>query len=235
MTAIFKREFRAYMNGVVGPAVIALILLAAGVLVAIVNILLGSAHVEYALNYLQFALIVAAPVLAMRAFADEKRHRADRLLYSLPIKLSSVVLGKYFAMLAVFGIACGLLALYPVALRTQGMAELVVSYTSLIAFFLLGAALLAFSLFWTSLVENQAVSVLLAIGAVVLLFLPDVLVSFAPVSGGIARLLTSVSIFSRYSSVCSGVFELEMVVFDISFAALFLFLTVQVMEHKRRR
>lgn len=235
MTAIFKREFRAYMNGVVGPAVIALILLAAGVLVAIVNILLGSAHVEYALNYLQFALIVAAPVLAMRAFADEKRHRADRLLYSLPIKLSSVVLGKYFAMLAVFGIACGLLALYPVALRTQGMAELAVSYTSLVAFFLLGAALLAFSLFWTSLVENQAVSVLLAIGAVVLLFLPDVLVSFAPVSGGIARLLTSVSIFSRYSSVCSGVFELETVVFDISFAALFLFLTVQVMEHKRRR
>ena len=235
MMAIFKREFRAYMNGVVGPAIIALILLAAGVLIAVVDILLGAAHVEYAFNYLQFALIVAAPVLAMRAFADEKRYRVDRLLYSLPIKLSSVVLGKYFAMLAVFGIACGVLALYPIALRTQGMAELVVSYTSLIAFFLLGAALLAFCLLWTSLIENQVVSVLLAIGAVVLLFLPDVLVTFAPVSGRFARFLMSASFFSRYSAVCSGVFELETVVFDISFAALFLFLTVQVMERKRRR
>lgn len=235
MTAIFKRDFRAYMNGVVGPAVIALILLAAGALVAVVNILLGSTHVEYAFNYLQFALIVAAPVLAMRAFADEKRYRVDRLLYSLPIKLSSVVLGKYFAMLAVFGIACGVLALYPIALRTQGMAEPAVAYTSLLAFFLLGAALLSFCLFWTSLTEHQVVSVLVCIGAVALLFLPDVLVAFAPVSGGLARLLTSVSIFSRYSSVCSGVFELETVVFDVSFAALFLFLTVQVMERKRRR
>lgn len=235
MTAIFKREFRSYMRGVIGPAIIAVVLLAAGVLTAVINILAGATHFEYALNYLQFALIVAIPVLAMRAFADEKRNRVDCLIYSLPIKLSSVVLGKYLAMLAVFGIACGVLALYPIALRVIGMADAEASYSALLAFFLLGATLLAYCLFLASLTENQVVAALLGIGGVVLLFLPDALVNFTPLAGGLARLLSAVSIFSRYSTVCSGVFELGTVIYDASFIVLFLFLTVQVMERKRRR
>ncbi len=235
MTAIFKREFRAYMHGVIGPAVIALMLLAAGGLTAVVNILVGAARFEYTLNYMQFALIVAIPVLAMRAFADERRHGVDRLICSLPIKPSSVVLGKYFAMLAVLGIACGVLALYPIALSVQGLAALTPSYVALFALLLLGAALLSLCLFLASLTEHQAVAALLGIGGVVVLYLPDVLLTFAPVTGALARLLSAVSIFSRYSAVCSGVLELETVVLDISFTVLFLFLTVQVMERKRRR
>lgn len=235
MTAIFKRELHSYMRGVIGPAVIALLLLVAGVLTAIVNLLAGVAQLAYVLNYMQFALIVAMPVLAMRAFSEEKKNRVDRLLYTLPLKLSSVVLGKYFAALAVFGMSCAVLALYPLALRTQGMSYLATSYVALLTLFLLGAALLAFCMLLSSLTESSIVAVLLGIGGTVLLFLPDVLVAFTPVSGALSRMLLSVAVFSRYSDVCSGVFALGTPVLYLSITALCLLLTVQVMERKRRR
>lgn len=235
MTAIFKRELHSYMRGVIGPAVIALLLLVAGVLTAIVNLLVGASQLAYVLNYMQFALIVAMPVLAMRAFSEEKKNRVDRLLYTLPIKLSSVVLGKYFAALAVFGMSCAVLAVYPLALHTQGMSYLTTSYVALLTFFLLGAALLAFCMLLSSLTESSIVAVLLGIGGTVLLFLPDVLVSLTPASGAFARLLLSVAVFSRYSDVCSGVLALDTPVLYLSITALCLLLTVQVMERKRRR
>ena len=235
MTAIFKRELHSYMRGVIGPAVIALLLLVAGVLTAIVNLLAGVAQLAYVLNYMQFALIVAMPVLAMRAFAEEKKNRVDRLLYTLPIKLSDIVLGKYFAALAVFGMSCAVLAVYPLALRTQGMSHLVTSYVALVTLFLLGAALLAFCMLLSSLTESSIVAVLLGIGGTVLLLLPDALVAFTPVSGAFARLLLSVAVFSRYSNVCNGLFELGTPVLYLSITALCLLATVQVVERKRRR
>lgn len=235
MKAIFKRELRSYMTGVIGPAVIALLLIVAGALIAVINLLAGVAQPAYAFNYVQFALIVAIPVLAMRAFSDEKKNRVDRLLYTLPIKLSSVVLGKYFAALAVFGASCVVMAIYPIVLRTQGMAHMASSYTALLALFLLGAALLAYCMMLSSLTESPIVAVLLGIGGTVLLFLPDALVAFTPVSGAFARLLLSVAVFSRYSNVCNGLFELGTPVLYLSITALCLLATVQVVERKRRR
>jgi ABC-2 type transport system permease protein len=235
MTAIFKRELHSYLNGVIGPAVIALLLLVAGALTAVLNLLAGAAQFVYVLNYMQFALIVAVPVLGMRAFSEEKKNRVDRLLYTLPIKLSDIVLGKYFAALAVFGISCAVLAVYPLALRTQGMSYLATSYVALITLFLLGAALLAVCMLLSSLTDSPIVAVLLGIGGTVLLFLPDVLVAVTPASGAFARLLLSVAVFSRYSNVCSGVFELGTLVLYLSITAFCLLLTVQVMERKRRR
>ena len=235
MKAIFKRELHSYMTGVIGPAVLALLLIVAGALITVINLLAGVAEPAYAFHYVQFALIVAIPVLAMRAFADEKKNHVDRLLFTLSIRLSSVVLGKYFAALAVFGASCAVMAIYPSVLRAMGMAHLATSYTALLCLFLLGAALLAYCMLLSSLTESSIVAVLLGIGGTALLFLPDALVSFTPVSGAFARLLLSVAVFSRYSSVCSGVFELGTPVLYLSITALCLLATVQVMERKRRR
>lgn len=235
MSAIFKREFRSYMNNVIGYAVIAFLLLFAGGCIIVNNVLMASAHFEYTVSMLQMILIVAIPVLAMRSVADEKRSRVDRLIYSLPIKMSSVVLGKYFAMLAVFSIACGIMALYPLMLRLFGLVAMSAAYVSLLAFWLLGAALLAFCLFVSTLTESQLAAVLLGIGGVVVLYALDSVSYLLPMSGVLAEIVTSLCMFSRFSQMCNGLFDVTTVIFDVSFAVLFLYLAYQMMERKRRR
>ena len=137
MIAIFKREFHAYMNNIIGPLIIALLLLVAGLLVAVNNILLGSVHFEYSMSLMQLALIVAIPVLAMRPVAEERKSQVERFLRSLPIRPISIVLGRYGAALCVYGIACAVLMVYPIVLAMVGLAIPVPSYTALIMLFLL--------------------------------------------------------------------------------------------------
>lgn len=180
MSAIFKREFSSYMRNVTGPLFIALILMFEGITCLVYNLVLSSPHFEYSLNYLQLVLIVAVPVLAMRSLAEDKRGRIDQLLYSLPMSLSRVVLGKYFAMVAILGIACGVMALYPVVLSFFGLTDFATAYCSLFAFFLLGAALLALCMFLSSLTESQIIAAVLSVGGVLFIYLLDMLAMVIP-------------------------------------------------------
>lgn len=235
MIAIFKREFRSYMNNVIGYAVIALILLFAGLCIGYQNLMLASPDATYAMLLCQLVLIVAIPVLTMRSMSEEKRNRIDRFLYSLPIKPSSVVLGKYLAMLALLTLSCAILALYPLALMMFGLTSVTAFYLALVGFWLLGAALLALCQFMSSLTDSPIIALLLGFGGVLLSLLCGLLPELLSIGGVAGDVLRSLGLFSRYTALCQGVFDIGTVVFDISVVVLFLFLTSFVMERKRRR
>lgn len=193
MIAIFKREFSSYMRNVVGPLFMALVLLFEGVLVTLFNLYGQYADFGYSLMYLQYVLILAIPILAMRSIAEDRRTRVDQLLYSLPMSLSSVVLGKYLAMLAVFAIPCGVIAVYPLILGCFGSVNYATAYCSLLAFFLLGAALLALCQFISSLTESQIIAAVVGVGCVLLLFLMDTIAILVP-TGALASFLAMIAL-----------------------------------------
>ncbi len=51
-------------------------------------------------------LLLYIPVLTMRSLAEERRSRTDQLLLTSPVSVWGVVLGKFFAMCAVFALPC---------------------------------------------------------------------------------------------------------------------------------
>ena len=139
MNAIFKREFKSYFTNLSGCLFIGVLLLFTGIFVTSVNLLNQYAAFEYAIENVIIVFLLIVPLLTMRSIAEEKHSRTDTLLYSLPLKLSSVVLGKYFAMLAVFLIPIILMAFYPVILSAFGTVSYLNAYASLFGFLLLGA------------------------------------------------------------------------------------------------
>jgi ABC-2 type transport system permease protein len=287
MRAIFKREMRAYFHNVTGFVFLAFMLFAAGGMCAGFNVILGSARFEDCLYYLQIALIIAIPLLTMRTFTEERRGHTDQLLYSLPLPLWKIVLGKYLAMVTLFGISCLVMALFPLILTMFGMTGLGTAYAALFGFFMLGAALIALCTFLSSMTESPVVAMILSVAGVLVLFLVDTFVTlFASVGavvsfivlvalagllalaaygvtknwcftglvaavlilpqilafainsqlydGLIYRVVSAIAMFYRFTVFCSGIFDLTTLVYDASVAALFLFLTWQVMENRRR-
>ncbi len=75
----------------------------------------GSANFEYVLSNLSFIFLIIVPILTMRVIAEEKRQKTDQLLYSLPLSMTGVTLGKYAAMVVIFLIPTGVLCVYPPA------------------------------------------------------------------------------------------------------------------------
>ncbi len=158
MTAIYRRELNSYFKGLTGYVFAAFMLLFIGIYCAIINLKSGYAAFEYALSNASFIYIIIVPILTMRSVAEERRQRTDQLLYALPMGMSKIVAGKYLAMLTALALPLAVTAVYPLALSGFGAVNYGAAYGSLLAFFLLGAALCSIGLFISSLTESQAVA-----------------------------------------------------------------------------
>ncbi len=173
MSAVFKREFKAYMNNVYGYLFMGILLFFIGALVSFFNLLAAMPAIEYALFYGRYVLLVMIPVLCMRSMAEDRRNKTDMFYLSLPIKTSAVVAGKYLALLAVYAIPMAVMALYPLLLALFGTVNWGGSYTSLLFFFLIGAGMIAVCQFLSSLTDNLVVAAVLGIAvSAVLCFVP---------------------------------------------------------------
>ena len=119
------------------------------------NLQAAVSNFEYVPGFGSIIYAVIVPLLTMRTIAEERRQKTDQLLYSLPLSTTRVVLGKYLALLAVFLVPLAIIACYPLIFAQYGEVYLPTSYGTLLAFFLMGAALIAVGIFLSSLTDNQ--------------------------------------------------------------------------------
>lgn len=192
MMALLRRELNGYYKSVTGYLLAALLLIFAGIYCMAYNLSGYYANFEYVLDSIAFIYLIAVPIISMRSMAEEKRQKTDQLLYSLPIRLSSVVLGKYAAMLVVLAAPTVIMALYPLVLSQFGTVSYATAYGSLIAFFLLGGCLLSIGLFISSITESQVASAVITLVVMLLLYFMSGLASYLSTES--ASSLTALSI-----------------------------------------
>lgn len=285
MIAIFKREFKSYFISMTGYVFLAVMLVFAGIYTMAINLLQLSPSFEYVLSNMTIVLMIVVPILTMRTLAEERRSRTDQLLYALPMKLSSVVMGKYLAAVAVYGLCCGIFCLYPLVLSLFGEVYMLGAYSAIFGFFLLGSALIAICVFLSSLTESQSISAVLGVAVLLAIYLLSSLVELLPATalgsllcflaliaaltaivyvltknliicgvtlvicaaptlityfvnstlfeGLFPKLVEYLAVFDRFYSFADGIFDLTAIVYFISIAVFFVFLTVQAMEKRR--
>ena len=168
MRAIFQHELRGAFHGLAAYLFCAFLLVFVGVGAMIYNIQAAVANFEYVLQFVCIGLVVIVPVLTMRSFAEERRQKTDQLLYSLPLGTWDIVAGKYLALVTVFLVPMVFISAYPLLFSLYGEVYLPSAYGSLLAFLLLGVALIAAGIFVSSLTESQGFAAGIAIAAFLL-------------------------------------------------------------------
>ncbi len=182
MTAVFKKEFKSSLFGMTGPIFIFAVLLILGFFTMFYVFVNASTHFEYAIVDGAFWSLILTPILTMRSFSEERKTKTDQLLYSLPITTAQIVLGKYLAMVAVFAIPCAVSALYPViaSFFAGGGMNFAICYGALLAYFLLGCALIAVCMLISSLFESQVIVAILSLAVTLFLNFLSSVVSVIP-------------------------------------------------------
>ena len=168
MAAVFKHEVSHYFHSLTAYIFGAFMLLFVGIGAMIYNIQSAVSNFEYVLNFVSIIFVLIVPILTMKIIAEERKQKTDQLLYSLPIKTTDVIVGKYLALMVVFIIPVAITAIYPLIFSQYGDVYLLTSYGSLFAFFLMGAALIAVGMFISCLTENIGVAA--GVGIAVILF-----------------------------------------------------------------
>lgn len=168
MIAVLKHELKNYFHSLTAYVFGAGLLLAVGLGALHYNLQAAVSNFEFALSYFSIVLAVIVPILTMRVIAEERRQRTDQLLYALPITTTQVIVGKYLALLTVYLIPLCVIAVYPLIFSRFGDVYLLTSYGSILAFFLMGAALIALGVFISSLTDNQGFAAGIGIAVILL-------------------------------------------------------------------
>lgn len=168
MMAVLQHELKSYFHTLTAYVFGAFLLCFVGIGAMMYNLNAAVSNFEYVLSFGSMVFVVIVPILTMRVIAEERRQKTDQLLYSLPISTTQVVLGKYLALLAVYLVPLCIISVYPLIFSRYGEVYLPTSYGSILAFFVLGAALIAVGVFISSLTDNQGLAA--GIGIALILF-----------------------------------------------------------------
>jgi ABC-2 type transport system permease protein len=163
MLAIYKRELKSYFTSMLGYVFLAFFLVFLGIYFVVYNLVYAYANFEYVLSGISFIFIVIVPVITMRILAEEKKQKTDQLLFTSPVSMTGIVLGKYFAVVTVFFIAMVICMFYPLILSQFGTIGMGAAYGSILGFFLMGCAYLAIGLFLSAVAENQMIAAVLSV------------------------------------------------------------------------
>ena len=168
MIAVFRHELRSLFHSLAAYVCGAFLLIFIGLGAMLYNIQQSVSNFELVLGFSSIVLAIVIPILTMRVLSEERKQKTDQLLYSLPLTTTEVIAGKYLALLTAFALPVAVILIYPLIFAHFGEVYLPTAYGSLVAFFLVGAALIALGVFISSLTENQGLAAGLGIALVLL-------------------------------------------------------------------
>ncbi|MFQ6069965.1 MAG: ABC transporter permease subunit [Candidatus Aminicenantales bacterium] len=250
--AVTKRELKTYFTSPIAYGVIAIFLLITGYFFYSLIWWFNSQSLQAAQNpyYLQqmninqmvysplfhnisIILLFALPLLTMRLFSEEKKVGTDELLFTSPISINQIILGKYFAALIVLFSMLFLTGIYSIFTFSYGNPEFTPILCGYLGLFLMGAAFIAVGIFYSSLTENQIVSASLTFGTLLLFWILN-WASFSA-KGMWKDVLNYLSFFQHFDELTKGVLDTTDIVYYLSFAFFGLFLTHSVIQSRRWR
>lgn len=234
MLAVFKRELKGYFYSPIAYIFMGFFLLITGVFFYAYNIGPAQANYNSMLGNLMFMFMLTVPILTMRSLSEERKNKTDQLLLTSPVGVSSVILGKYFAAVAVFLITLVISFVYPATLFIYGNPSPLEILTGYIGFFLLGAALISVGIFISALCENQVTSAIVTLVVLLAMFIGAASIIQQMISiQWINTVLSWFSVYDRFSNFSQGLLSLPEIFYYISFAAVFVFLTIRTVERRR--
>ncbi len=182
--------------------------------------------------FLIVSLLLLCPALTMRMFAEEKRSGTLETLLTAPIAASSVVIGKYLAVLSTYVLMWLPTVLYVLILRGTGVVDWWVVGASYLGVMGVGAGYLALGILMSAMTRSQLVAFLLTALCQFGLFLLGIgEYVFEP--GPLFALSAHVSVLSHMSDFARGIVDLRRLVFDLSLVIAPLFVTARVVDSWR--
>ncbi len=231
MLTIYKRELKSYFLSPLAYVLVGFLLLISGYFFATFVLSTQYALMSPVFGNTVFVFMFISPILTMRLISEEMKNDTDQLLMTSPLRITDMVLGKYFAALTVYTLSLVISLIYPLYLKIYSTPDFGPILTGYIGTFLMGAAFIAIGIFASSLTENQLIAGV--IGFSILLFF-WIVSWLGDVFQGIAKnIVDNISLLQRFTNFQNGVLSLNDIVFYLSVIIFFVFVTIMVVDKRR--
>ena len=232
MGAIFRREFGAYFTSSIAYIFLAVFWIFSGYFFFAGCLAPATTDMSRMFQSMFLIIIFLIPILTMRLFSEEKKQKTEQGLLTAPVSLGEIVFGKYFAALALYTIALLMPFVYALILSGFGVVEWGMVFANFLALFLLGAAFIAVGELVSAMTENQIAAAVLSFIALMILYMIDVINNYITIKT-VNTVLDKLSFYRKYYAITCGLFNVSTIVFYVSVAVIFNYLTIRVFERRR--
>jgi len=232
MTAILDREFMAYFYSPIGYIYLAVYFFFAGLFFSMFTLMSQRADITPVFSNMFTIVLFLIPILTMRLFSEDKKNRTDQALLTAPVPLLSIVLGKFLAAVTVYLLGLSITIVFALVVNRFTPPNWAIIFGNFIAMLLLGMALISIGMLISALTENQVIAATGGFAVAFLLLFIDALASFTN-NLLVQRVLFEMSFSRHFNSFPSGVFNFSSIFFFFSITAIFVFLTVRILEKRR--
>ncbi|MBI3899781.1 MAG: ABC transporter permease subunit [Gammaproteobacteria bacterium] len=174
-------------------------------------------------------LLLVTPLLTMRLIAEERRNRTLPLLFSSPISMTEVVLGKYLGVLLFLWLLLAMIALMPLSLIFGGPVDFGLLGAATLGLALTLASFAAIGLFMSTLTQHPIVAAIGAFGLSLFFWIVD----WSGQGDIHASVPAYLSLFNHYLTFLKGIFDSTAAVYYALLVVTFLTLSIRRLDADR--
>ena len=174
-------------------------------------------------------LLLVVPLITMRLVAEERRNRTLSLLFSAPVSMTEIILGKYLGVVLFLLVVIGMVVLMPLSLLTGGGLDLGMFASGVLGLTLLLAGFAAVGLFMSTLSQYPTIAGITTFGVLFLFWVLD----WSGEGPASKEVLAYLSLLNHYEPFLRGVFDSADAVYYLLFITVFLVLSVRRLDADR--
>ncbi len=226
MSAIYQKELKSYFKSLSGWLFLASLTFFGGLYFSLNNLIYGSPYLSETLASMLIVLLFLIPILTMRSFSEEKKFKTDQLLLTAPVRVLSIVMGKFLAMVTIMAIATAIFSLGIILVAIYGSVPVAETILALIAFFLYGCICVAIGMFLSSVTEHQFIAAILTYGFYIFMILvPSFCEAFLGADSWVVKALSILDVTTPFNMLFSGIIVFSDLAYIVSAIFILLFLT----------
>ena len=174
-------------------------------------------------------MLLVSPLLTMRLVSEELRSGTIALLFSAPVTMTEIVLGKFLGIYTFMLLLLGLMLLMPLSLLAGGTLDFGMFASGAIGLALLLAAFAAAGLFMSTLTNQPGVAAMASFGLLLLLWL----IAWAGGGNDSGSVFAWLSLSRHHGALIKGVFNSQDIIYYLLFITTFLVLSIRRLDAYR--
>jgi ABC-2 type transport system permease protein len=227
---LLRKELHATFTSPIAYVIGAVFLLVMGYTFSLTLFFTKVANLTYIFHQMYVLLVLLAPALTMRAFAEERRTDTLELLLTAPVPTVAIVLAKFLASLALFTAMLAASVTYPVILGLYGYPDWAPIYGGYLALFLLSCLLVSVGMLTSSLTENQVVAAAASLGIFLMLWFADSAAYLVPEP--LDAFCINLSLIGHFTTFVRGSLFLSDAGYYLTLSILTLFITTRILADR---
>ncbi|GHU51307.1 hypothetical protein AGMMS49975_04280 [Clostridia bacterium] len=180
MTAIIKKEMRSYFTSMIGYVLLAGFVFFNALMFTLVCIQYKAPDYSFVMSASAVIFLVMIPLLTMRLFAEESGKKTDQLLYTAPVRISSIVAGKFLSAFLFLLFAMAITMLFPLSVSAFGALPAAKIAGSFLGYALLGGAFISVGMFVSVLTSSQITAAFGTFGGLFVFYILGAVVQAVP-------------------------------------------------------